>query len=123
MRTLHQLSRMFLKPTNAGNGRAKPAKAPKQRTRDGWPMGTRHFHSGNWVMVISPKAYAKLMTWDQNREGLELSGFAILAERPQAKLDEDKVFYVDDIVLVCDIQESSRGYTEMTAEQRVKGMM
>jgi hypothetical protein len=30
---------------------------------------------------------------------------------------------VDDITLVCDIQESSRGYTEMTPEQRVKGMM
>jgi hypothetical protein len=74
-------------------------------------------------MIISPKAYAKLITWDQNRKGLELSGFAILAERPQAKLDEDKVFHIDDLMLVCDIQESSRGYTEMTPEQRVKGMM
>jgi hypothetical protein len=74
-------------------------------------------------MIISPTAYAKLMIWDQNRRGLELSGFVILTERPQAELDKDNVFYVDDIMLVCDIQESSGGYTEMTAEQRVQGMM
>jgi len=112
---------MFLKPAN---GRATSAKAPaSKRTRDGWPMGKRQSPTGTWITIISPKAYAKLMTWDENRQGLELSGFAILTERPQAKLDEDKIFFVDDILLVCDIQESSRGYTEMTPEQRVKGMM
>jgi hypothetical protein len=107
---------MFFKPVN---GRV----TTPQRTRDGWPMGTRQFPTETWLMIISPKAYAKLMTWDQNRKGLELSGFGILAERPQAKLDEDKIFFVDDLMLVCDIQESSRGYTEMTPEQRAKGMM
>ena len=122
MKTLHQLSRIFLKPVN-GTATAPSKPAPPQRTRDGWPMGTRTFPTGSWLMFISPKAYAKLMTWDQNRKGLELSGFAILTQRPQAKLDEDRVFYVDDIMLVCDIQESSGGYTEMTPEQRVKGMM
>jgi hypothetical protein len=111
---------MFLKPEN---GKATPPPKPAQRTRDGWPTGTRKSPAGTWVMFISPTAYSKLMTWDQNRKGLELSGFAILTERPQAKLDEDSVFFMDDILLVCDIQESSRGYTEMTPEQRVKGMM
>jgi hypothetical protein len=121
MKTVRQLSRMLFKPTN---GRpTQPVVKDQQRTRDGWPMGTRKFPTGNWQMLISPKAYVKLVTWDQHRKGLELSGFAILTERPQAKLDEDKVFFVDDLTLVCDIQESSRGYTEMTAEQRVKGMM
>ena len=125
MKTLHRLSRMFLKPVTSpsGNGKATPVPSPPQRTRDGWPMGTRKFPTGTWTTFISPLAYTKLMTWDQNRKGLELSGFGILTERPQAKLDEDKVFFVDDIMLVCDIQESSGGYTEMTAEQRVQGMM
>ena len=128
MKTVRQLSRMLFKPVASENGKLTPAAAPTkparpQRTRDGWPMGTREFPTGTWLMIISPAAYAKLMTWDQNRQGLELSGFAILTERPQAKLDEDKIFFVDDILLVCDIQESSRGYTEMTAEQRVRGMM
>jgi hypothetical protein len=86
-------------------------------------MGERQFPTRSWQMLISLTAYTKLMTWSAGRKGLELSGFAILTERPQAKLDEDKRFYVNDILLVCDIRESSGGYTEMTAEQRVQGMM
>jgi hypothetical protein len=92
------------------------------RTRDGWPMGKRTSPSGKWQMIISLKAYTRLMTWSAGSRGLELSGFGVLSERPQAKLDQDKIFYVDDILLVCDIQESSGGYTEMTPEQRMQGM-
>jgi hypothetical protein len=113
---------MLFKPVN-GRPEQSVVKDQQSRTRDGWPTGKRQLPTGTWVMIISPKAYTKLMTWDQNRQGLELSGFAILAERPTAQLDQDKIFCVDDLMLVCDIQESSRGYTEMTAEQRVKGMM
>jgi hypothetical protein len=61
------------------------------------------------------------MTWHQGSRGLELSGHALLTERPTAGLDGDKIFYVDEIMLVCHIQE--RSYTEMTPEQRVQGMM
>jgi hypothetical protein len=127
MKTLRRLSRLFFKPVNGGGATpdkhvGEPVKRPL-RTRDGWPMGERQFPTRTWQMIISLEAYTKLMTWSAGSRGLELSGFAILSERPQAKLDEDKIFYIDDIMLVCDIQESSGGYTEMTAEQRVQGMM
>jgi hypothetical protein len=110
MRTVPPLSKILFKPTNG--------KDP--RTRDGWPVGKRLYPS-KWHMVISPQAYTKLMTWHQGSHGLELSGHALLTERPTAQLDQAKIFYVDEIMLVCDIQE--RSYTEMTPEQRVQGMM
>jgi hypothetical protein len=135
MKTLRRLSRLFLpsgdlrvKPTNGGGGAPEPQHVVEPvnrplRTQDGWPMGERQFPTRTWQMIISLEAYTRLMTWSAGSRGLELSGFALLTERPQAKLDQDKIFYVDDILLVCDIQESSGGYTEMTAEQRVQGMM
>jgi hypothetical protein len=128
MKTLRLLSRLFFQPVNGGGGApkskhvAEPIRRPL-RTQDGWPLGERQFPTRSWQMLISLTAYTKLMTWSAGSRGLELSGFAILSERPQAKLDQDKVFYIDEILLVCDIRESSGGYTEMTAEQRVQGMM
>ena len=75
MKTGRQLSRMFFKPVN---GKATPAQP--QRTRDGWPMGRRKSPAGTWITFIEPLAYAKLMTWYRESKGLELSGYALLAE-------------------------------------------
>jgi hypothetical protein len=120
MRTLSQLSRMFFKPVN---GKATTPPASPQRTRDGWPLGTRKLPAGTWITFIEPLAYAKLMTWYRESKGLELSGYALLAEPVNAKRDQDAHFHVKDLMLVCAIEESSRGYTEMSAEQRVRAMM
>ena len=142
MPTLRQLSRMlFPTPDKGGanktkkNGRpvedrAKPnsrpasvgAQAPRT-TRDGYPLGERRFPKKSWVAFIEPLAYIKLMTWYQGSHGLELSGYALLSEPVNARLDQETYFHVQDLMLVCAIQESSGGYTEMSAEQRVRAMM
>ena len=91
-------------------------------TLDGWPCGTYVKNKGDWVVVMSPVAHAKLLAWDRVANGLELSGFGILGDTPHADPREDKIFHIDDIILICDIDESSGGYTEMTPEQRFRGM-
>jgi hypothetical protein len=122
MKIARQLSRLFFKPAN-GTGVTPPVPRVPVTTYDGYPLGKRAFPTGTWQMLISPKAHARLMAWHRGSRGLELSGYALLGEPPQAALDRDKLFYVEDILLVCAIQESTGGYTEMPAEQRVQAMM
>jgi hypothetical protein len=86
-------------------------------------MGKRKSPAGTWITFIEPLAYAKLMVWYRESKGLELSGYALLAEPVNARPDQDAHFHVKDLMLVCAIEESSRGYTEMSAEQRVCAMM
>jgi hypothetical protein len=86
-------------------------------------MGERVTCPDDWRVIIDPTVRLKLETWYEYSRGLELSGYALLTERPTAKLDEAKTFFIDDILLLCDIGESSGGYTEIQPEERVKGMM
>jgi hypothetical protein len=86
-------------------------------------MGERVPCPDAWQVNIDPVVRLKLETWYEYSRGLELSGYALLTERPTASLDESKTFFIDDILLLCDIGESSGGYTEIQPEDRVKGMM
>ena len=92
-------------------------------TSAGFPAGREIDPAGEWTTYISPLAYAKLMAWDKGRRGLELSGKAVLAEHPQADPKRDKIFYVTDIKLLCAIEESSGGYTEIPGEKLMEFAM
>jgi hypothetical protein len=92
-------------------------------TSAGFPAGREIDPEGKWTVYIAPLAHAKLMAWDQGRHGLELSGKAVLAEHPQADPREDKTFYVTDIKLLCAIEESSGGYTEIPGEKLMQFAM
>jgi hypothetical protein len=135
MRIGHRLSRMFSKPPKKNGHKpitlhradGRPIRDERRtitlpRTSGGWPRGRAVAPKAHWAALISPEAHAKLMAWDAGRNGLELSGWAALTEKPKARPDEDKLFFIDDIKLVCDIQESSGGYTEMTPQQHYEGM-
>jgi hypothetical protein len=135
MKIKRRLSKMFFKqPKTNGHLPITPHRADGRPIRDerptvtlrrtsgGWPRGRAATPRGRWTALISPEAHAKLLAWDAGRKGLELSGWAALTEKPKARPDEDKVFFIDDILLVCDIQESSGGYTEMTPQQHYQGM-
>lgn len=95
----------------------------RDTTYGGFPLGRLVDTPPGWRLVIAPETHLKFETWFAHSRGLELSGYAILTERPLAGLEEDHAFVMDDILLLCAIQESSGGYTEMSPEQRVQGMM
>jgi hypothetical protein len=91
-------------------------------TMRGWPVGSALKTPKDWRMLIDPLAYAKLETW-MDATHLELSGYALLAEPVKADPALPCTFYVKDIMLICTIEESSGGYTEMSADERVQAMM
>lgn len=95
----------------------------ERRTMRGYPVG-KDVYEPEWRVEIGALAYTKLMAWDKARHGLELSGYALLKEPAiNAVQGEEYVFEIDDIMLVCALEESSGGYTEMSPQQRVQGMM
>ena len=92
-------------------------------TYGGFPKGKLVETPPGWKLIMSPPSHLKFETWFRYSNGLELSGYALLTERPLADLNGDHTFVLDDISLACAIEESSGGYTEMSPEQRVQGMM
>lgn len=106
------------------NGRpvAKEAVQPRT-TMHGWPMGKPLPLPEDWRMTISPLAKAKLDVWHRGSRGLEVSGYAILDKPVKANPAQPYTFHVKDMLLVCAIEESTGGYTEMPAELRAKAMM
>ncbi len=95
----------------------------ESRTMAGWPRGEQLETPNHWEVLIDPKAMVKLETWHKNSGGLELSGYALLAEPVEADPDEPCTFVIEDILLGCAIEESTGGYTEMPEEIRVQLMM
>jgi hypothetical protein len=72
---------------------------------------------------MSPQAQAKLDGWHAGSHHLELSGYAVLSEPPAADPTQDKVFFVEDMHLLCAIEESTGGYTNMPPDIRARFMM
>jgi hypothetical protein len=105
------------------------AKAPERkvsvvtRTYDGYPTGKALDLPEDWVLLIDPLANAKLNAWYAGSGGLEVSGYALLSRPVEADPEKPHIFYIEDVLLVCTIEESSGGYTEMSPEQRAQAMM
>jgi len=95
----------------------------ERRTMAGWPCGEQIETPEDWDALIDPRAMVKLETWHKNSAGLELSGYALLAEPVKADPGEPYTFVIEDMLLGCAIQESTGGYTEMSPEIRVQLMM
>ncbi len=121
------VSRMlYLPPTKTvlvETPRPAPVFIAPKTTYDGFPLGKDVTPTGKWLCLMAPEAKAKLDGWHAGSHGLELSGYAVLSEPAVADPAQDKVFFVQDMHLLCAIEESSGGYTNMPAEIRAKFMM
>jgi hypothetical protein len=93
------------------------------RTHDGYPMGKALDLPDDWLLLIDPLANAKLNAWYAGSTGLEVSGYALLSQPVDADPQKPGIFYIEDVLLICTIEESSGGYTEMSPEQRAQAMM
>jgi hypothetical protein len=99
-------------------------KAPVvSRTYAGYPIGRSLATPKDWLLLLDPMANARLNAWHSGSGGLEVSGYALLSQPVQADPEKPYIFYVEDVLLVCTIEESSAGYTEMSPEQRAQAMM
>ena len=101
----------------------QPEKPLITRTMNGWPQGKQVDTPDDWQVRFNPLARAKLDIWDRGSDGLEVSGYAVLDKPVKADPAKPYTFYVKDILLVCAIEESTGGYTEMPAELRAQAMM
>jgi hypothetical protein len=101
----------------------RPVFIAPSTTYEGYPLGKEVDPTGEWLCIISPEAKAKLDGWHAGSHHLELSGYAVLSEPPVADPAQDKVFYVEDMHLLCAIEESSGGYTNMPPDIRARFMM
>ena len=113
----------WLKKKQPVNGKARQNVTKPARTSGGWPMGKPLPCPQDWVVIIHPGAFTKLITWHEHSTGLELSGYILLSEPVNADPDQPKVFYVEDLLLMCSIEESTGGYTEIAPELQVQGKM
>jgi hypothetical protein len=123
------VSRLFFLPTTKtvladhGPVTVAPVFIAPATTYEGFPLGKEVDPKGNWLCLMSPQAKAKLDGFHAGSHNLELSGYAVLSEPPTADLAQDKVFFVEDIHLLCAIEESTGGYTNMPPDIRAKFMM
>ncbi len=103
--------------------RPAPVFITPKTTYEGYPLGKEVVPTGKWLCLVSPEAKAKLDGWHAGSHHLELSGYAVLSEPPVADPARDKVFFVQDMHLLCASEESSGGYTNMPPGIRAKFMM
>jgi hypothetical protein len=96
--------------------------APK-KTMHGWPMGKALQLPEGWRVLFHPQAMAKLEAYHRGSGRLEVSGYAMLDQPVKADPAQPYTFYVKDLMLICTIEESTGGYTEMAPELRAKAMM